>query len=454
MQRRNLKILILALVAILVVFFSYSYFFPQSKPAQIIEESVGPNFFPFNTNNKKTNTETPVDISNTGDEGTNNFENTNNDKKLKKVSSFPVAGYGIYAKEVFKELPPVETIPVPTVTEEPTTKNTKTKKEIKPIAPATEFVNTLRYVEKETGNIYQTDVEQIVERRYTNTVIPKIHEAFFGKNALSVVMRYLKDGDDTIQSFSGTLPTEILGGDSTQNTEIKGSFLPENITTMTTAPDHSKIFYLFNVNDSAIGVIAGILGDKKTQVFNSSYTEWLSQWPNDKEITLTTKASVTAPGYMYAFDPDKKVLNKVLGGISGLTTLTSPSGKDVLYNISKGGSVSLNIHNIDTGNSILLGIKTLPEKCVWTKSGSYLYCAIPKSMTTNDYPDAWYKGLVSFRDEIWKIDTQNGAANKIADPLAITGEEVDGTTLSLDDNEGYLFFINKKDSYLWELNLK
>lgn len=454
MQRRNVKILIIVLIAILVVFFSYSYFFPQSKPAQIIENSMVPNFFPFNTINKKPNTEIPADISNTGDETQNNFENINNDKKLKKVSSFPVAGYGIYAKEIFKELPPVEPAPVTPAIETTTTKNTKVKKEVKPIAPATEFVNTLRYVEKETGNIYQTDIEQIAERKYTNTIVPKIHEAFFGKNALSIVMRYLNTSDNTIQSFNGLLPVEILGGDSTQTMEIKGSFLPEDITYMTTSPDHSKIFYLFNVNNASVGVIAGILGDKKTQIFNSSYTEWISQWPNDKEITLTTKSSASVPGYMYALDPDKKILNKVLGGINGLTTLTSPSGKDVLYNISKNGSISLNIHNIDSGNSILLGVKTLPEKCVWTKSGSYIYCAIPKSITTNDYPDAWYKGLVSFGDEIWKIDTQNGAANKIADPLEIAGEDVDATTISLNDNEDYLFFINKKDSYLWELNLK
>ena len=33
-------------------------------------------------------------------------------------------------------------------------------------------------------------------------------------------------------------------------------------------------------------------------------------------------------------------------------------------------------------------------------------------------------------------------------------EKLDGIKLALDAGENYLFFVNKKDSFLWELNLK
>ena len=41
----------------------------------------------------------------------------------------------------------------------------------------------------------------------------------------------------------------------------------------------------------------------------------------------------------------------------------------------------------------------------------------------------------------------------IADPVTINGgEDIDGIKLAMDEGENYLFFVNKKDSFLWELN--
>ena len=34
------------------------------------------------------------------------------------------------------------------------------------------------------------------------------------------------------------------------------------------------------------------------------------------------------------------------------------------------------------------------------------------------------------------------------------GEDIDGIKLALDKDETFLFFVNKKDSFLWELQLK
>ena len=43
----------------------------------------------------------------------------------------------------------------------------------------------------------------------------------------------------------------------------------------------------------------------------------------------------------------------------------------------------------------------------------------------------------------------------LIDPMTVLGgEEIDGIKLATDEGENYLFFVNKKDSYLWEFNLK
>jgi tricorn protease-like protein len=152
-------------------------------------------------------------------------------------------------------------------------------------------------------------------------------------------------------------------------------------------------------------------------------------------------------------DPTNKNYNfhKVLGGINGLTTQISPNGKLVLYS---NNNLSLNVYHIDTKVSDTLGVKTLAEKCIWNKTNDVVYCGVPKSIINAQYPDSWYQGEVSFGDQIWKIDIKTGNATIIMDPGVVNGENIDGIKFAMDDKENYLFFINKKDSFLWELELK
>ena len=96
----------------------------------------------------------------------------------------------------------------------------------------------LRYVDKATGNIYQTFADKIDERKFSSSVIPRVYEAFFGNEGESVIMRYLKTDNRTIETFVGALPKEFLGSDSVGTNEIKGSFLPENISDISVSPDN------------------------------------------------------------------------------------------------------------------------------------------------------------------------------------------------------------------------
>jgi len=453
MQKKTIIILILVFVSVGILFAGFLFLFPKSQPAQIVTNTTGVNFYPFKTTPKVTNLTQPIDISGTGVETPTPTVNENN-SILKKISSFPVSGFGTYSKQIFAVVQPAVTPPVDTTVTVPVVKNSKKTAVVAPVAPATEYVSTVRYVNKATGNIYESDADKINEHKFTNTIIPKIYEAFFTKSPNAVTVRYLKDDNTTIESYLGTLPVDLLGADSAGQQTLNGNFLPEGITDMSVSSDGSQLFYLFNVNDNSIGIMTDGTGNKKSQIFTSPFTEWLSQWPSPKMVTLTTKPADGIPGYMYAINTDKKDLTKVIGGINGLTTLTSPSGKLILYSTSTNGNLATNIFNKDTGTTNTLGAKTLPEKCVWTKDSSYIYCAVPKSLDPVLYPDSWYQGLTSFSDEVWKIDSFSGSATKIADPVALSGEGVDGIKLALDDNEDYLFFINKQDNYLWELKVK
>lgn len=449
MTKRNLKLLIILIFIILAVIFSY-FFFDTPKENNTGSSDTGTNFIfdlltfgtKKNTNNN-TEPETPADIS-------GYLPPTQEElmkMKLTKISSMPIAGYTVFNQERFVYVP--EVIKPEIIGEESGIPETKP---LPPTAPATEFIPILRYVDMATGNIYQTFLDQIDERKFSDTTIPNVHEAFFGDNGNSVIMRYLKPDGKTISTFAGSFPKEVIGGDSSSGNEIKGSFLPENITNLVTSFDQSQIFYLFNAKDMAVGITGSPTGENKVQIFDSSFTEWLPEWPNPNLITVTTKASYAVPGYMYAINPSRKDFKKVMGGVRGLTTLTSPDGSKVLYS---NNTMSVNLYDINSLSTRNIPIKTLAEKCVWTNDSSNVYCAVPKPENSgSQYPDIWYQGEVSFSDDIWKINIESGTATRILDPINQGNSRIDAIKLSLNKNNDYLFFVNKIDSYLWGLELK
>ena len=449
MQKRNIILLIIILVIITIIAFVFLY----SQNNTPINQADNPDFFsqfnPFKQHTVTPVVKPPVEIPNYQPNPV-----VTQKKKLTKISSMPVAGFTVFMKERLKNIAVI----TPT-TDVSTTASATTKKTTKPTPPPTEFVTALRYVDSATGNIYQTFLDNINERKFSTTIIPKVNDAYFANNGESVVMRYLKGDGRTIETFVGTLPKEILGGDTTETNEIKGVFLPDNVKDISVSPDNLKMFYLFENNDivddntSIIGTTLNFSNNAKVQIFDSPFTEWLSSWPNSNTIALTTKPSSMIPGYMYSMDGAGKNLTETLGNINGLTTLEAPNGKMILYG---DGNLSLNIYHTDTRISDPLGVKTLPEKCVWNKTSDAIYCAVPKLVQFGQYPDTWYQGEVSFNDQLWKIDAKTGNATLLMDPGTFTEgkEEVDGVKLALDEGENYLFFINKKDSFLWKLDLK
>jgi hypothetical protein len=452
MSKRNFILLIIILIIVVIGVFGFLYLQqPTSPGGDSTGINFGSKFNPFGSSSQTTppTTTPPVDIS-----GYIPTTTTETKLQLIKVSTMPIAGYGVFSKERLKEINPTPTLtlsgeanPVP-----PAKGDIGGLKSSKPTAPSTEFIPALRYVARADGNIYQTFTDKIEEKKFSSTVIPKIYEALFGNNGNSVVMRYLKGDGKTIATFVGNLPKETLGVDPAGNNEIKGVFLPDDVKDASLSSDAGSLFYLFNSGDNMLGTTLNFATNKKVQIFSSAFTEWLSVFPNTKIITLTTKPSSSVLGYMYTLNTSTKNFTKTLGGINGLTTLASPDGKLVLYGDN---NLSLNLYHTDTKASDTLGVNTLAEKCAWNKTSDVIYCGVPKNAGGGNYPDTWYQGVVSFSDQIWKIDTKTGNATIVADPITIQGgEDTDSIKLALDDGENYLFFVNKKDSFLWELGLK
>jgi len=298
---------------------------------------------------------------------------------------------------------------------------------------------SIRFVEKANGHIYKMFLDTKIKEKVSNSTIPTIYEAFFNNKANTVIYRYLST-NNIVSSFIATLGAP------------KGDFLPQNISDLSVSLDKTKFFYITENDNGSTGTVATFGDDKKDTFFNSPFTEWLSQWDNNGRIFLTTKPSYSVTGSIFLLNETNKTMTKVLGGIEGLTTLVNPKGTFILYSATTQTGPKLSVFDIAKHSTKNLEIHGLPEKCIWSIDNINIYCAIPSTVTGNNYPDSWYQGLVSFNDYFVRINTETG--NKVTIANSIEETAVDATHLFLNKTEDLLFFTNKKDSTLWSLDIK
>ncbi len=229
------------------------------------------------------------------------------------------------------------------------------------------------------------------------------------------------------------------------------TLLPQNIVRGAVSPDGTQIFSLIPITNGfgISGLVSNPDGTGQRKIFESPATEWSAQWVNKNTIALTTLASREADGYLYFLNPISGDFKKVLGPLRGLTTLVSPDGKKVLYSNSNDRVFTTKVYSTDTGALRTLDLATLPAKCTWQDS-AIIICGVPKNITSGQYPDAWYQGIVSFSDVVWLINTVQNNTNIVLAP----DESFDIIKPQVSPNHAYLYFINKTDQTLWSYRMQ
>ncbi len=194
------------------------------------------------------------------------------------------------------------------------------------------------------------------------------------------------------------------------------SQLPTGIKEIAVRPDGAKIFY-YTTGASSDWFISNPDGTGAVSLLTHPLTEWLPEWITANTVALRTKMSSGTLSYAYSFDISSKSLRKAGVSAGGISPQTG----------------------------------TLAEKCVEAEDA--LYCAIPNYWPSGNYPDVWYKGLVSTEDYIQKIDTAKDIFYNVADLSEISGQKIDVTDIMLSPDETHLVFRNKIDGYLWMLRI-
>ena len=272
----------------------------------------------------------------------------------------------------------------------------------------------------------------------------------------AAIIRYMKDSD--VANFYAELRKVVSNASTTNSSglpyEIKGKFISPNDTAIAVSPKGDRIFTFAVENGAGVGYISGFDESKKTKIFDTPLTETYVAWPEENTVALGTKASAGSPSYFYLIDLKKPYLRRVVGGQNGLTANVNPDATRILYSYTNGNSLSLSLYNVKDGSTQETALKTASEKCIWSKlHPTEAYCAVPTTLPQGTYPDDWYKGIMSFNDQIWHIDTVTGDVQLVANLLQLSNDVIDGVNLSLDPKENFLYFVNKRDLTLWSLDL-
>lgn len=301
----------------------------------------------------------------------------------------------------------------------------------------------LRYVGRSNGYVYEL-TDGGLPLQISNIYIPNIYEAFFADNNQTAILRFLRDDQQTIATYSVPIPTENSDGTRTQK---EGLYLPDNITSIAVNPQGSQLVRLLDTGATSTLTTTTSTNTKKIEILSSPLKEWLTFWPTQKDIYVQTKASYAAPGYLYLVDQANKRLRRVLGDINGLTTSVSPSGTYILYSASSNNGLTASILNTKTGTTKNINLSILPEKCTWMKNDDLL-CAGNTSGLSGKYPDDWYMGVIGFSDRVYHIYTATNIYDVIYDG---SDRSFDMTALALDESTEVLYFIDKPTGFLWSM---
>jgi len=318
--------------------------------------------------------------------------------------------------------------------------------------------NILRFIDRAVGNVYEYMPESQTgePQRITNTTIPKIQETVWSNTGNDLVFRYLDNDTDNINSFSAKIKTSSTSIATNSFAEITGLFLSSNIKQLSINQKGDKIFELVDKSDKSgtYGFITNLDGSSKKTVFDSPISYWNISWPKENVIAITTKPNYKDSGLLYFFNPQTYSMDRILGDIDGMSTLVNKDANLVAYSYSADNIFYLDVYDVINRISKGLKIGTLADKCVWGNNNTkILYCAIPQSINTDNYPDAWYQGLESFNDDIWKIDTETGNITQIYQIGSNENANIDAFDLKISNDDQYLAFTNKNDLSLWLLKI-
>ena len=304
----------------------------------------------------------------------------------------------------------------------------------RPVAGAV-FTNegsAIRYVEQGTGHIYSIDLTNGTETLISGTTLPGTRNAVFSKDGASVAIT-ISDG--------GNLKTLVgeVGKEGGQN--FTGVALPQGAVEIYFSNATNTLMYALKGTTGTTGYSYNTKKETGTQLFSIPLRDIHVLWEGD-QIYVYTVPTNAQTGYMYKIV--KNDLTYVTEGGRGLLGFIS-NNNPIVTRTDVSGVYSYYIQEkTDTPTQVVI----IPEKCVGGKN--LLYCSVPRDFgNTEAFPDNWYKGVTSYSDILWEIDTPVGVATPLSDFELESGRQIDVSNIGISSDDTRLYLINKNDNTLW-----
>lgn len=388
MNKKLLIIISVVIVLILILVWAYLLFFGTPKSMDSIFTEFG----------KQGNEDTSIVIpseNETREESAINSERP----KLRQLTTKPVAGF----REVISE------------------------STAQPI---------LYYVEAGTGHVYSINIDSGEEVRISGTTIPQAYEAAISAKGDFVAITEVSNAKDKLL---------ILGSLSATTSSFTEKF--NEIVQDFSFGDSDELLYSVEEAQGIAAYSYNLNTSVKKNIFTLPYHEATIQWGTKAKGThyAFPKTSFALEGFLYEINNGK--INRL--PIDGFGFSALANKEIVLFTAVTKEKPTSFIYNRSTGMKKALNTVVMPEKCSISETGVIFYCAHEPIDVPYQFPDDWYKGVLSFKDSLWEMNEAEFTSTKLVDTLTESGREIDGINLSTGTNTKALYFINKNDSTLW-----
>lgn len=298
----------------------------------------------------------------------------------------------------------------------------------------------VRFVERQSGNVYSYLASSKTQTRTNNKTIPGIQSASWLPDGSFAFVRYLSGADfSTINTYA--LPASGTGG----------FFLNQNISDLSVSS--TSVLTLASGVSGSVASLSKTDGTGSLPIFTTPLSSLRVSLAGKGQYLAYTKPSASLPGSAFIVDGAGR-FSRVAGPLDGLIALPSPSGQWVLITYTQNSSLRMRLINTATDETMSLPVATLADKCVWAANDSALYCGVPVNPPLSSaYPDDWYQGALSFSDRLWKINVTGRYAELILDFEKETGTALDAESLAVNGTNSLLVFLDKNTGSLWGFSL-
>lgn len=296
------------------------------------------------------------------------------------------------------------------------------------------------YVESGTGHIFSIDLTNGEEKRVSGTTIPSARRATITPNGRFVML----------QSGSGSTAEFVIGQFSSTSESIDIELLSETIVDFTDTSDNTFLYAVKTVDSVTAKEYDPAKATTKT-LFTVPFREAVITWGKNAEDThyVYPKATNQLEGFLYQVTAG--VLHRLPIDGYGLSATGNTNG--VLYSELENGEYKTFAYSATSKTSLPL-TSIIPEKCIsLEKKSSLLICGGLLTKYDKTMPDSWYKGLVSFVDNLWLINTESAVAKQLLSVSDQSGREIDMVQLNTSSDDSRAYFIDSHTNTLWLFEL-